>query len=98
MARHTQVKVLTLVNICHELWRPGSFLEACWDQSCCITRVRSAEKLSKKSLAANTKQLSYDDVVNQSSPSNCTVYCGGVTSGLTGIVSPKRGVPLCDTE
>ncbi|KAF1438538.1 Nucleolysin TIA-1 isoform p40, partial [Spheniscus mendiculus] len=32
---------------------------------------------------ANAKQLSYDDVVNQSSPSNCTVYCGGVTSGLT---------------
>ncbi|OWK51144.1 Nucleolysin TIA-1 [Lonchura striata] len=32
---------------------------------------------------ANTKQLSYDEVVTQSSPSNCTVYCGGVTSGLT---------------
>ncbi|XP_045150116.1 LOW QUALITY PROTEIN: nucleolysin TIA-1 [Echinops telfairi] len=32
---------------------------------------------------SNTKQLSYDEVVNQSSPSNCTVYCGGVTSGLT---------------
>lgn len=36
---------------------------------------------------ANAKQLSYDDVVNQSSPSNCTVYCGGVTSGLTGRAS-----------
>ncbi|XP_072565057.1 cytotoxic granule associated RNA binding protein TIA1-like [Paramormyrops kingsleyae] len=31
----------------------------------------------------NTKQLSFDDVLNQSSPSNCTVYCGGVSSGLT---------------
>uniref|UniRef100_A0A3B4VQ87 TIA1 cytotoxic granule-associated RNA binding protein n=1 Tax=Seriola dumerili TaxID=41447 RepID=A0A3B4VQ87_SERDU len=31
----------------------------------------------------NTKQLSFDEVVNQSSPSNCTVYCGGVTTGLT---------------
>jgi len=41
-------------------------------------------KSSVKSLEANAKQLSYDDVVNQSSPSNCTVYCGGVTSGLTG--------------
>ncbi|NWU42854.1 TIA1 protein, partial [Hylia prasina] len=36
-----------------------------------------------RSLPANTKQLSYDEVVTQSSPSNCTVYCGGVTSGLT---------------
>lgn len=35
-------------------------------------------------LATNTKQLSFDEVVNQSSPSNCTVYCGGVTTGLTG--------------
>uniref|UniRef100_A0A3Q1ENB0 TIA1 cytotoxic granule-associated RNA binding protein n=1 Tax=Acanthochromis polyacanthus TaxID=80966 RepID=A0A3Q1ENB0_9TELE len=31
----------------------------------------------------NTKQLSFDEVVSQSSPSNCTVYCGGVTTGLT---------------
>ncbi|KAF3849287.1 hypothetical protein F7725_015784 [Dissostichus mawsoni] len=31
----------------------------------------------------NAKQLSFDEVVNQSSPSNCTVYCGGVTTGLT---------------
>uniref|UniRef100_A0A7N6BJH8 RRM domain-containing protein n=1 Tax=Anabas testudineus TaxID=64144 RepID=A0A7N6BJH8_ANATE len=31
----------------------------------------------------NTKQLSFDEVVSQSSPSNCTVYCGGVTMGLT---------------
>ncbi|XP_078143568.1 cytotoxic granule associated RNA binding protein TIA1-like isoform X3 [Centroberyx gerrardi] len=34
-------------------------------------------------LGANTKQLSFDEVVNQSSPNNCTVYCGGVTAGLT---------------
>lgn len=32
---------------------------------------------------ASTKQLSFDEVLNQSSPSNCTVYCGGVTQGLT---------------
>lgn len=35
-------------------------------------------------LAGNTKHLSYEEVLNQSSPSNCTVYCGGVTSGLSG--------------
>nr|KAF6449135.1 TIA1 cytotoxic granule associated RNA binding protein [Rousettus aegyptiacus] len=40
-------------------------------------------KISNFPSSANTKQLSYDEVVNQSSPSNCTVYCGGVTSGLT---------------
>ncbi|NWS83243.1 TIA1 protein, partial [Toxostoma redivivum] len=38
----------------------------------------------KSTYETNTKQLSYDEVVTQSSPSNCTVYCGGVTSGLTG--------------
>ncbi|XP_069739109.1 cytotoxic granule associated RNA binding protein TIA1 isoform X2 [Phaenicophaeus curvirostris] len=37
----------------------------------------------KSTYETNAKQLSYEDVVNQSSPSNCTVYCGGVTSGLT---------------
>ncbi|CAG5867688.1 unnamed protein product, partial [Menidia menidia] len=31
----------------------------------------------------SSKQLSFDEVLNQSSPSNCTVYCGGVTTGLT---------------
>lgn len=41
-------------------------------------------------LATNTKQLSFDEVVNQSSPSNCTVYCGGVTTGLTGESPPDQ--------
>ncbi|GFO50246.1 nucleolysin tia-1, partial [Plakobranchus ocellatus] len=31
----------------------------------------------------NAKPLVYDEVFNQSSPTNCTVYCGGVTNGLT---------------
>lgn len=30
------------------------------------------------------KSLSFDDVYNQSSATNCTVYCGGVLMGLTG--------------
>uniref|UniRef100_A0AAQ4S7D5 RRM domain-containing protein n=1 Tax=Gasterosteus aculeatus aculeatus TaxID=481459 RepID=A0AAQ4S7D5_GASAC len=33
--------------------------------------------------AGNSKHLSFDEVVSQSSPSNCTVYCGGVSTGLT---------------
>lgn len=32
---------------------------------------------------ANTKPLTFDEVYNQSSPTNCTVYCGGLTNGLT---------------
>lgn len=51
-----------------------------------ITKLIKKETLSFSFLilATNTKQLSFDEVVNQSSPSNCTVYCGGVTTGLTG--------------
>lgn len=31
---------------------------------------------------SNGKQLSFEDVYHQSSPSNCTVYCGGILQGL----------------
>lgn len=31
-----------------------------------------------------SKQLRFDDVVTQSSAQNCTVYCGGIQSGLSG--------------
>lgn len=31
----------------------------------------------------NTKPLVYEEVFGQSSPTNCTVYCGGVTNNLT---------------
>ena len=33
--------------------------------------------------AANSKPLTFDEVYNQSSPTNCTVYCGGIASGLS---------------
>ncbi|GFU21681.1 nucleolysin TIA-1 isoform p40 [Nephila pilipes] len=32
----------------------------------------------------NAKPLTFDEVYNQSSPTNCTVYCGGITQGLSG--------------
>ncbi|MBN3324384.1 TIAR protein, partial [Atractosteus spatula] len=35
------------------------------------------------SITGSSKQLRFEDVVNQSSPQNCTVYCGGIQSGLT---------------
>ena len=30
----------------------------------------------------NAKPLTFDEVYNQSSPTNCTVYCGGIATGL----------------
>uniref|UniRef100_T1GYX9 RRM domain-containing protein n=1 Tax=Megaselia scalaris TaxID=36166 RepID=T1GYX9_MEGSC len=33
----------------------------------------------------NVKPLTFDEVYNQSSPSNCTVYVGGVNSALTSL-------------
>lgn len=56
-------------------WLGGRQIRTNW-----ATRKPPAPKSTYES---NTKQLSYDEVVNQSSPNNCTVYCGGVTSGLT---------------
>uniref|UniRef100_A0A0A9XGX8 Nucleolysin TIAR n=1 Tax=Lygus hesperus TaxID=30085 RepID=A0A0A9XGX8_LYGHE len=31
----------------------------------------------------NAKQPTFDEVYNQSSPTNCTVYCGGFTNGIS---------------
>uniref|UniRef100_A0A1A9X4P0 Uncharacterized protein n=1 Tax=Glossina brevipalpis TaxID=37001 RepID=A0A1A9X4P0_9MUSC len=38
---------------------------------------------------ANAKPLSFDEVYNQSSPSNCTVYCGGMNGTLAGFLSEE---------
>ncbi|ESO90397.1 hypothetical protein LOTGIDRAFT_92320, partial [Lottia gigantea] len=38
---------------------------------------------------SDVKQLSFDEVFNQSSATNCTVYCGGVTNGLNEEVMRK---------
>ncbi|KTG04924.1 hypothetical protein cypCar_00002467 [Cyprinus carpio] len=42
-----------------------------------------AENAIQQMNAASSKHLSYEEVLNQSSPSNCTVYCGGIASGLS---------------
>ncbi|KAF0769327.1 nucleolysin TIAR-like isoform X2 [Aphis craccivora] len=42
----------------------------------------------------NTKPLTFDEVYNQSSPTNCTVYCGGLTSGLTDELVQKTFAPF----
>lgn len=37
----------------------------------------------------NTKPLTFDEVYNQSSPTNCTVYCGGVNGALSGALTEE---------
>lgn len=39
------------------------------------------------------KQLSFDEVYQQSSPTNCTVYCGGILQGLSEEVVQKTFAP-----
>uniref|UniRef100_A0A8C1T242 TIA1 cytotoxic granule-associated RNA binding protein n=1 Tax=Cyprinus carpio TaxID=7962 RepID=A0A8C1T242_CYPCA len=56
-------------------WLGGRQIRTNW-----ATRKPPAPKATYET---NAKHLSFDEVVNQSSPSNCTVYCGGVTTGLT---------------
>uniref|UniRef100_T1JH85 RRM domain-containing protein n=1 Tax=Strigamia maritima TaxID=126957 RepID=T1JH85_STRMM len=43
---------------------------------------------------ANAKPLTFDEVYNQSSPTNCTVYCGGITQGLTEELMQKTFTPF----
>ena len=38
---------------------------------------------SERPRHANAKQPTFDEVYNQSSPTNCTVYCGGFTNGIS---------------
>ncbi|CAH1390560.1 unnamed protein product [Nezara viridula] len=42
---------------------------------------------------SNAKPLTFDEVYNQSSPTNCTVYCGGLTNGLTEELMQKTFAP-----
>ncbi|CAG9759917.1 unnamed protein product [Ceutorhynchus assimilis] len=43
---------------------------------------------------AAAKPLTFDEVYNQSSPTNCTVYCGGITNGLTEELMQKTFAPF----
>lgn len=45
-------------------------------------------------ISANAKPLTFDEVYNQSSPTNCTVYCGGLTNGLTEELMQKTFSPF----
>jgi len=37
----------------------------------------------------NIKPLTFDEVYNQSSPTNCTVYCGGINGALSGFLNEE---------
>uniref|UniRef100_A0A673KK88 Nucleolysin TIA-1-like n=1 Tax=Sinocyclocheilus rhinocerous TaxID=307959 RepID=A0A673KK88_9TELE len=56
-------------------WLGGRQIRTNW-----ATRKPSAPKPNNE---GNSKHLSYEEVLNQSSQSNCTVYCGGIASGLS---------------
>lgn len=45
-------------------------------------------------VTVNAKPLTFDEVYNQSSPTNCTVYCGGITNGLTEELMQKTFAPF----
>ncbi|XP_021962326.1 nucleolysin TIA-1 isoform X2 [Folsomia candida] len=47
-----------------------------------------------KAEGGNSKQLTFDEVYNQSSPTNCTVYCGGITNGLSEELMQKTFAPF----
>ncbi|XP_063928887.1 cytotoxic granule associated RNA binding protein TIA1 isoform X3 [Zophobas morio] len=42
---------------------------------------------------ANSKPMSFDEIYNQSSATNCTVYCGGITNGLCEDLLQKTFLP-----
>ncbi|XP_068916750.1 cytotoxic granule associated RNA binding protein TIA1 isoform X3 [Tenebrio molitor] len=42
---------------------------------------------------ANSKPMSFDEIYNQSSATNCTVYCGGITNGLCEDLMQKTFLP-----
>ncbi|XP_041426087.1 nucleolysin TIAR isoform X2 [Xenopus laevis] len=56
-------------------WLGGRQIRTNW-----ATRKPPAPKSTQEN---NTKQLRFEDVVNQSSSKNCTVYCGGIGAGLS---------------
>lgn len=45
-------------------------------------------------VTVNTKPLTFDEVYNQSSPTNCTVYCGGLAAGLSEDLMTKTFAPF----
>lgn len=49
---------------------------------------------SERPRHANSSKPNYEEVYNQSSPTNCTVYCGGFTNGITDELITKTFSPF----
>lgn len=45
--------------------------------------------VTSRSSTVNAKPLTFDEVYNQSSPTNCTVYCGGINGALSGFLNEE---------
>jgi len=45
--------------------------------------ISSSANLQTGGASTGSSKLSFDEVYTQSSPTNCTVYCGGIMQGLT---------------
>ncbi|XP_026839883.1 nucleolysin TIA-1 isoform X1 [Drosophila erecta] len=45
--------------------------------------------VTSRSSSVNAKPLTFDEVYNQSSPTNCTVYCGGINGALSGFLNEE---------
>ncbi|XP_041370690.1 nucleolysin TIA-1-like isoform X3 [Gigantopelta aegis] len=57
------------------------------------TRKPPAPMQKENRWSSDVKPLNYDEVYGQSSPTNCTVYCGGVATGLTEEILRKTFSP-----
>uniref|UniRef100_V9IDM5 Nucleolysin TIAR n=1 Tax=Apis cerana TaxID=7461 RepID=V9IDM5_APICE len=49
---------------------------------------------SERPRHSNNSKPNYEEVYNQSSPTNCTVYCGGFTNGITDDLITKTFSPF----
>ncbi|XP_046366208.1 nucleolysin TIAR-like isoform X3 [Haliotis cracherodii] len=57
------------------------------------TRKPPAPSQKENRWSSDVKPLSYDEVFSQSSATNCTVYCGGISNGLTEELMKKTFSP-----
>ncbi|KAF7394070.1 hypothetical protein HZH68_010889 [Vespula germanica] len=69
-----------------------------WLGSRCIRTNWSTRKppppRSERPRHSNNSKPNYEEVYNQSSPTNCTVYCGGFTNGVTDELITKTFSPF----
>ncbi|GIY79665.1 nucleolysin TIAR [Caerostris darwini] len=70
-----KVEAETAITTMNGQWLGSRAIRTNW-----ATRKPPANRSQNESSA---KPLSFDEIYNQSSQTNCTVYCGGITQGLT---------------